>query len=102
MKKFNVVFHRDAIADINDSFEWGVEFWGKEKAIKWARKLYAACRERLSIFPESCPVAPETEDIEIEIRQLVIDRYRVLFIIENNTVEIIHVRGPYIGGAQDP
>ena len=95
MTKFNVIFHREAVADINDSFEWGVGFWGREHAIKWARKLYAICRERLSKFPQSCPVAPETEDVGTEIRQLVIDRYRVLFMIENNTVEIIHVRGPY-------
>ncbi len=96
MKKFKVVFHRQAITDIDTSFEWGIEVWGKEQAVKWARNFYDACRERLSQFPESCSIAPESKDVGMTIRQLLIDRYRVLFVIEESTVEIIYVRGPYI------
>ncbi len=101
MKKFKVIFHHDAVSDINASFDWGVEVWGKEQTVKWAKEFYSICRKRLSQFPATCPVAPESAEFDTTIRQLLIGRYRVLFIIEENTVEIIYVRGPYIESDAD-
>ena len=71
--------------------------WGKKQAEKWARQFYKTCKKRLSQFPEACPIAPESNELDITIRQLVIDRYRALFVVEGDTVEILYVRGAYIG-----
>lgn len=87
--KYKIIFHNQAIADIEASFDWGVRFWGKTQAQKWSRNFYTTCRKRLSHFPASCPKAPESEGPEVVIRQLVIDRYRALFVVEGDTVEIL-------------
>ena len=71
--------------------------WGKKEAEKWARQFYKTCKKRLSQFPEACPIAPESKELDITIRQLVIDRYCALFIVEDDTVEILYVRGAYSG-----
>jgi plasmid stabilization system protein ParE len=93
--KYKVIFHAQAILDIETSFEWGVRTWGKKQAEKWARQFYKTCKKRLSQFPEACPIAPESKELDVTIRQLVIDRYCTLFVVEGDTVEILYVRGAY-------
>jgi hypothetical protein len=43
----------------------------------------------------ACPVAPESEQLGISIRHLIVGRYRILFTVKGNTVTILHVSGPY-------
>jgi plasmid stabilization system protein ParE len=95
--KYKVIFHTQAVLDIETSFAWGIRNWGKQQAEKWARQFYKTCKKRLSQFPEACPIAPESKELGIIIRQLVIDRYCALFIVEDDTVEILYVRGAYSG-----
>ena len=99
--KYKIIFHRQAILDIDFSFNWGVRVWGKTQAEKWSRGFYTTCKKRLSQFPESCPIAPESNDLGFTIRQLVIGRYRALFVVEVATVEILYVRGSYVGAMLD-
>ena len=92
MKKYKVILHPDAETDIGSSYEWGCRVWGEQKARVWARDLRAIIKSRLTSLPLSCPLAPESEDLNLQIRQLVMQRYRVLFIVEKTTVTILHVR----------
>lgn len=48
--------------------------------------------EKLNIMAERCPLAPEDEDIQLGIRHLIIGRYRVLYLIDGETVEVLHIR----------
>jgi len=48
-------------------------------------------------MPLSCPRAPESDELGVIIRQLIVGRYRILFIVEVRTVEILHVIGSYVG-----
>lgn len=98
---YKVIFHAKAISDIETSFEWGVRNWGSKQAGRWSRRFYKTCQKRLSKFPEACPLAPECAELGITVRQLIIDRYRALFIVEGNTVEILYVRGAYVGASFD-
>jgi hypothetical protein len=59
--------------------------------------MNAVCKKRLSQFPEACPIAPESKEFNRELRQFVIDRYRVIFTIQKDTVKILYVRGAYSG-----
>ena len=95
--KYKVIFHSQAILDIETSFNWGLRVWSKTQAKKWANQFYRTCKKRLSQFPKSCPIALESEDLRATIRQLIIDPYRALFVIEGDTVEILNVRGAYVG-----
>ena len=95
MAKYRVVVHPEAEIDIASSFRWGKETWGEDKAKAWAIKLRKIISTRLSTLPMACPVAPESEELGLPVRQLIIQRYRVLFLVNQRTVTILHVRGPY-------
>jgi plasmid stabilization system protein ParE len=97
MKKYTVIFHPDAEQDIRTSYDWGCRVWGKTKAKQSARELPKAITKRLAVFPESCPLAPESEELSVPVRQMIVGRYRVLFTIQGGNVHILHVRGAYIG-----
>ena len=50
----------------------------------------------LKQFPGRCPLAPEHNEFQEEVRQLLYGKrsnaYRILFTIQNQTVYILHVR----------
>ena len=70
---------------------------GTEKAKAWVRELRQTIVNRLTLTPLSCPVAPESDELEIPIRQLTFERYRVLYLVEKKIVTVLHVRGSYKG-----
>lgn len=100
MKKYKVILHPDAETDINSSYEWGCRVWGEKRAKAWVRELRQAIRSRLTSMPLGCALAPETEELGVPIRHLIVGRYRILFTIEKHKVTILHVRGPYFGKLQ--
>ena len=97
MKKYKVVLHPDAAADIDSVFQWGCCTWGEQNARVWIRELRKVMRNRLTTMPLSCPLAPESDELGVTVRQLIVGRYRTLFIVEKRTVEILHVKGSYVG-----
>lgn len=60
-------------------------------AKSWYLNLVAAIKtlEHLAL---RCPIADEAADIHLDIRQLVVGRYRVLYFVQANSVEILHIR----------
>ncbi len=101
MKSYKVEFLPSAKQDLLTSFLWGVNVWGKTKAGRWLNEINSICKKRLKHFPESCPIAPESKEFDLTLRQLLIDRYRLIFTIQENTVKILYVRGAYIGNVED-
>ena len=101
MAKFKVWFSPDALDDIMSSYEWGCVTWGEEAAKGWVRDLHDAIYVRLTEFPMSCPIAPESSDLDFEVRQLVFLRYRILFEIDRRQVIVLHVHGPYAGDVSE-
>ena len=56
------------------------EFIGDDMALKLAEELVNAAEEKLSRFPEQCPVCPELDHIGvIDYRQLTPDKYKILY-----------------------
>ena len=98
MRKYSVIFHPDAETDIRSSYQWGRRVWGDKQAKAWVQELQRAIKLRLTSSPLSCSLGPESDDLGIEVRQLIVQRYRVLFIVEKKKATILHVRGPYAGG----
>jgi len=95
MEKFKVILHSDAELDIESSFKWGCRAWGEENAKLWVRKLRLAIRKQLTSLPLACPLAPESEQLSVSIRHLIVERYRVLFTVRGRTLTILHVSGSY-------
>jgi plasmid stabilization system protein ParE len=96
MKHYRVVFTESARENISESYEWGCREWGEEAAQRWARDLRNSVEKVLKRFPLSQPLAPESEDFPVEIRQMIIGRYRILFIVDGNTVLVLHIRGAFV------
>jgi toxin ParE1/3/4 len=96
MKKYKVILHPDAELDISSSFKWGRRTWGERNARVWIQQLRHTLINRLTSLPLSSSLAPESEELGIAVRHLIIGRYRILFIVNGKTVTVLHVRGPYI------
>lgn len=100
MSKYTVIIEHSAQADVQDSYDWGCRVWGKAQTQKWVRGLRAAIAKRLATMPTAFPRAPEDDEFEDEIRQMIAGRYRVLFTIKGKRVHVLHVRGAYAGGIE--
>lgn len=97
MKRHKVVFSKGATAELIASLEWGQEAWGNEAAWKWYSEVRQKIRSILGSFPLSQPLASDNDEYEVEVRQLTVGRYRVLFNVTKSVVTILHIQGPYTG-----
>ena len=103
MVQYKVTFLAGAYDDILESYEWGVSNWGEELAQKWLEDLYDTVYGVLEISPLGCPIAPDNEKWDFEVRMLVFLRYRILFTVLRDQGEVVVVRisGPYTGRVAD-
>jgi mRNA-degrading endonuclease RelE of RelBE toxin-antitoxin system len=62
-----------------------------QNAVSWYLDMISAI-EKLDTLAERCPIAPEDVDIGLGIRHLIIGNYRVLYVISNDVVEVLHLR----------
>ena len=97
MNQYRVEFSEAAEAELLTSIVWGVENWGTEETFRWARDLRNSVNKMLASFPKSQPLAPESAEARTEIRHMIIGRYRILFNIEGDVVNVLHVRGAFGG-----
>jgi plasmid stabilization system protein ParE len=95
MTRYRVVFSNEAINDLAASYQWGVEAWGEEAAWYWYTDLKDAVRKLLAAFPESQPIAPDNHEFDVEVRQMLVGRYRILFTFSEKVVTVFQIRGPY-------
>ncbi len=98
VSRFVVQYSPRSKRDLQESYDWGVDNWGREDADNWIRQMEELIAKRLSLVPLACPLAPENPDFEFELRHLVTHRYRVLFTISENNVFVLRIRGPFTGG----
>ena len=94
MKHYQVIILPSAERDIGEAYEWLAE-QEAEAAIRWYNRLLEVIFS-LDTFPERCPLAPESEFFNVEIREIFHGRrqhkYRILFTMRENEVYILHVR----------
>ncbi|MCB9965313.1 MAG: type II toxin-antitoxin system RelE/ParE family toxin [Rhodospirillales bacterium] len=60
-------------------------------ALKWYREIVEKIKS-LNRFPSRCSYADETVFHDFEIRNLIFGNYRILFHIEGQTVQVLHVK----------
>jgi plasmid stabilization system protein ParE len=94
MKRWNVIVELPAQRDIAESRLWIAEL-DIEAADRWFHAIYDTIGS-LEIFPERCPLAPESEFLNAEIREIFHGqrqyKYRILFMVAENEVHVLHVR----------
>ena len=62
-----------------------------DNALRWYLRTIEAI-EKLETFPERCPLAPENNELQLDIRHLIIGDYRALYRINGDVVEVLHIR----------
>ena len=92
--KYCVDITSEAEAEIREAYSW-IRGDSPANAARWREGLLQAVRS-LSQHPTRCPLAPESTQFKQEIRQLLFGKrggvYRVLFVMDEKTVHILHVR----------
>lgn len=79
-----------AEGDLLDIADWiAAHLAGHAEA--WLDEMQIAIRS-LGHMPLRCPVAEESKECGVEVRQLVRGSYRVLFPVHRARVEVLHVR----------
>ena len=78
--------------DIEELYAWVIHQAPHQGSL-WYNGLIRAM-ESLAHHPERCPICPEGQELGEPIRQLLYGRrpYRILFWINGNEVQILHVR----------
>jgi len=87
---FKIVIEKEAEEDLKDAARWIAQY-SPNKATLWYFDATEAI-ESLENFPARCPLAPESKKFGAGIRHLIFGKYRILFIIENETVYVLRVR----------
>jgi plasmid stabilization system protein ParE len=94
MKRWNVIVELSVQRDIAEAHLWLAE-QAPDAADRWFDSIYDTIGS-LEIFPERCPLAPEGEFLNSEIREIFHGRrqhkYRILFTMSENEVHVLHVR----------
>ncbi|MEX2219444.1 MAG: type II toxin-antitoxin system RelE/ParE family toxin [Phycisphaerales bacterium] len=89
--KHRVIVETRAAADIEAYAAWIASQGAPANAVRWAESIRIAV-ESLAIMPGRCPLAPESESLGLEVRQLVHHPHRILFLVRERTVHVLHVR----------
>src|SRR5918997_5140594 len=90
MKTYRVEPTDKALVDAGEAYFW-INEQSEAAALRWYEGLMRAFRS-LEKNPLRCPLAPEGAFFEEEIRQLIYGRYRILFMVEAETVFVLRVR----------
>lgn len=90
MKKYRVDITPTAENDLTKRFKQ-IEKDSPHNAVSWYINLVEAI-EKLDVWAERCPIAPEDIDMQKGIRHLIIGDYRVLYAIHDYVVQVLHVR----------
>ena len=87
---YRVLIQPPAAEDLDAEYRW-IARQSAERADAWLRGAIDAIQTLMS-FPRRCPLAPEDDVFDVEIRQLLYGNFRILFTVEADLVRILHVR----------
>ena len=94
MKRWVVIVELPAEQDLAEAYEWLAERNSKAAEL-WFDAIHDTIAS-LEMFPERCPLAPESVFFNCEIREIFHGRrhhkFRILFTIAHGQVHILHIR----------
>ncbi len=88
------IFKIDVPQEVLDEIEYYVDVIAQD-SVQSAVKWYIDIKQRIETLDQSparCPYADENIFHDYEIRNLIFGDYRILFRIEDKTVQILHVK----------
>jgi plasmid stabilization system protein ParE len=94
VKRYQVIILPSAEREIGEAYAW-LAGQDESAAIRWYDRLLQVIFS-LDAFPDRCPLAPEGESFNTEIREIFHGhrqyKYRVLFTVRMDKVHVLHVR----------
>ena len=94
MTRHRVIVELSALQDIAQAHLWLAER-SPDAAERWFNSLYETIGS-LDLFPDRCPLAPESGFFNAEIREIFhgrrLHKYRILFTAGQGEVHVLHVR----------
>src|SRR4051812_14910609 len=94
MTRRAVIVETPAQQDIEAAYLWIAER-DSDAADRWFNRIYETIGS-FELFPERCPIAPESRFFNQQIRETFHGRrqykYRILFTVTEREVHILHVR----------
>ena len=90
MTQYKIDIAPDAAKEIEDIYLY-IAKDSQNNATSWYFAIYDKI-QTLKDFPARCPMAFEDRYYEYEIRHLIIGNYRVLYRIQDRTVQSLHVK----------
>jgi plasmid stabilization system protein ParE len=88
--RYRIIIEQQAYAEMDETYEWIAQY-SPEKATLW----YFDMTERIESLqnnPYRCSLAPESSFFPEEIRQLLFEKYRILFTVRGEEVHVLHIR----------
>ena len=93
--KYQVRLMAAAEQDIESALQWLCDQRATAAANRWFDRLMA-CIDTLESHPERCRRADESDDVGLDLRELLFGKrrgvWRILFVIDRQTVNILRVR----------
>ena len=90
MTQYKINIAPEAAKEIEDIYLYIAED-SPDNATSWYFAIYDKI-QTLKAFPSRCPIAFEDRYYDYEIRHLIFGNYRVLYRIQDRTVQILHVK----------
>lgn len=91
MKKYRVEILHSATNEIDDITDY-IAKDSIPNALTWYDNIKEKIRS-LNTLPERCPKALEDELADFTVYHLIVGNYRAIYRIEDNVVQVLHVRG---------
>lgn len=92
MSAFDVVFHREAQVEAIEAARYIAEHGSKSIAERWLADLEIAL-DSLTKWPRRFSFARENDSFpDAELRQINHYSHRIIFMIDDTTVHVLHVR----------
>ena len=79
---FYISTHPQVEEDIRQAMQWIAEYSPQKSALQYFEILQAI--DSLRNFPARCAFAPERKIFGLDIRQLLFDKYQILFVIDDS------------------
>jgi len=99
---YEVIVTAEAKNNLRHYYRYAAQY-APETALRWLERFQAALTT-LAVNPQRCPLAPENERVPLEIHEFLFGRgrnvFRVLFVITDMEVRILHIRRGAMDWAQ--
>ncbi|MGB0188797.1 MAG: type II toxin-antitoxin system RelE/ParE family toxin [Aequoribacter sp.] len=90
MKRYRINIRPTAEKDLRQRYEQ-IHAVSPVNATTWYRSLVEGIRT-LEYLALRCSIADESAQLHREVRQLIVGRYRVLYYVHQDLVDVLHIR----------